>query len=145
MNTRNDEPELHDRTAAELFYTMIDIILPGVTDEPDVPRPAKTRKKRDRVILIPINHIRPAELNDLVYRPVDRDDPGFVALVESIRAHGQLEPIVVTAAGVILSGHRRYAACKALGMARVRCRREHVASTDRRFPELLVSYNRQRD
>ena len=47
-----------------------------------------------------------------------RDDENMTALVESIRMYGVLKPIIVRKAGgsyEIVSGHRRFEACKRLG------------------------------
>lgn len=42
-------------------------------------------------------------------------------LIESIGQHGLLSPIVIRPDGVILSGHRRFAAVTALGLEKVEC------------------------
>lgn len=91
--------------------------------------------------------IRPAALNDQLYDPIDASDPSFAALVDSIREHGILEPLVVSSDGYILSGHRRHAAACCLNLERIPVRlrsdvsyvRDHDA-----FLQLLASYNRQR-
>jgi hypothetical protein len=91
--------------------------------------------------------IQPASLNDQLYDPVDESEPSFLALVESIREHGILEPLVVSADACILSGHRRYAAARVLELERVPVRIRHdVSSLDDQdeFLRLLASYNRQR-
>lgn len=91
--------------------------------------------------------IRPAALNDKLYDPIDESDPSFLALVESIREHGILEPLVVSNDGYILSGHRRHAAASQLHLDRipVRIRRDvgYIGNQDK-FLQLLASYNRQR-
>src|ERR1700688_2338839 len=91
-----------------------------------------------------LSRLRPALLNDQVYRPVDPRCPEVELLAESIRTHGLLEPLVVTLDDVILSGHRRRVACKLAGLKTVPVRRECIYSDDERFPTLLVEYNRQR-
>jgi len=91
--------------------------------------------------------VEPAWLNDQLYDPVDDSEPSFLALVESIREHGILEPLVVSADGYILSGHRRHAAARYLELERipVRIRRDVSYLGDRdEFLRLLASYNRQR-
>ena len=45
---------------------------------------------------------------------------------------------------MIVSGHRRYAACRLVGLSAIRVRVVGVRSTDPEFPRLLTSYNRQR-
>lgn len=91
--------------------------------------------------------IEPAALNDQLYDPVDTEEPSFLALVASIREHGILETIVVSADGFVLSGHRRLAAAEELGLERITVRVRHDISYFRdqdTFLRLLASYNRQR-
>ncbi len=76
-------------------------------------------------------HIKPAPENDTLYRPVDSEDPEIVALAESIRKHGLREPIVVSADGYILSGHRRYTACESVGLLEVPVRFESMRRSGR--------------
>src|SRR5262249_16688500 len=86
-----------------------------------------------------------ARLNDSVYKPVDPRDPSIIALSEQIRRHGLLEPIVLTRDCVILSGHRRFAACKLAGLTDIPVRWHDVSSTDAGFPELLWPFDQERD
>jgi hypothetical protein len=91
--------------------------------------------------------IRPSPENDKLYRPVNADDPAVKALAESIRQHGILEPLVITADGYILSGHRRYVAAKLAGLTEVPCRVVEVrrdADPDA-FLVALREHNRQRE
>jgi hypothetical protein len=93
---------------------------------------------------VPLSEIRPARVNDQVYRPVDAADPDVQSLVESIREHGLREPLVLTTDSVILSGHRRHVACRLAGLDVAPCRRVDMLSTDSGFLRLLVEHNRQR-
>lgn len=91
--------------------------------------------------------IEPALLNDELYDPVDTAEPSFLALKESIRRDGLLEPIVVSSDGYILSGHRRHTAVEELGLERVLVRIRPDVSYSRdpgEFLRLLASFNRQR-
>ena len=91
--------------------------------------------------------IEPAWLNDQLYDPVDESEPSFLALKESISEQGILEPIVVSADGYILSGHRRHTAAQCLDLKRIPIRiRYDVTFHGNRdeFLRLLASYNRQR-
>ena len=91
--------------------------------------------------------IQPAALNDELYDPVDENEPSFPALVASIEELGILEPIVVSADGYILSGHRRHAAACVMGLPTIPVRIRHDVSYVRdpdAFLRLLASYNRQR-
>lgn len=91
-----------------------------------------------------LDDIRPAEVNDKIYKPVDPNDPSVIHLAEQIRVHGLLEPIVITLDNVILSGHRRCVACELAGLARVPVRRVGIYSTDEDFVQRLVMHNSQR-
>jgi hypothetical protein len=88
--------------------------------------------------------VRPSPLNDKLYRPVSDDDPAILELAQSIRQHGVLEEIVITRDNVILSGHRRYQACRLAGLSTIPCRVKDIASTDPEFLVRLCECNRQR-
>ena len=92
----------------------------------------------------PIDSIRPSPANDKLYRPVSANDPEIIALAKSIQANGLLQPLIITQDDVILSGHRRYVACRLAGMKVVPCRIEALRSTDPEFLTRLREYNRQR-
>jgi hypothetical protein len=96
------------------------------------------------VVRIPIDSIKPAPENDLVYRPVRPDDPDIRALAESIKKHGLQEPIVVTRDNFILSGHRRHMACRLAGLETIDCRVHDISRYDDGFEAMLVEFNRQR-
>jgi ParB/Sulfiredoxin domain len=106
------------------------------------PKPVATTK--DRLVWFSLSEIKPAPENDLIYRPISPDDPDIQKLAESIQKHGLKEPLVVTQDGYILSGHRRYVACRLLGMKRVECRVEPISRFDPSFETMLCEYNRQR-
>ncbi len=111
---------------------------------------AKTRKgkgNRPKVDLERLSEIFPSPENDQLYRPPDRADPEIIALAESIRRHGILEPLIITADGYIVSGHRRHVAAGLAGLTSVPVRRLRIRrSTDpNKFLKLLREHNRQRD
>src|ERR1035441_2719394 len=70
----------------------------------------------------PLCSIRPSAENSKLYRPVTKDDPDILALAESIRKHGILEPLLVIRDGYIVSGHRRHCAAQLAGLKEVPCR-----------------------
>ena len=73
--------------------------------------------------LIPVEKLRPSPENNELYRPVDPSDPEIIALADSIRElNGIQEPLIVTADGYIVSGHRRFAAAILAGLKAVPCR-----------------------
>ena len=94
-----------------------------------------------------LSEIRPSPENDQLYRPVDPSDPEIIALADSIRRLGILEPLFVSADGYIVSGHRRYAAAKLAGLNTVPIRRLIIRRADDvdKFTVLLREHNRQRD
>src|SRR5262245_61064397 len=79
---------------------------------------------------LPTAAVRPSPENDQLYRPVDPADPDFLDFVESVRARGILDPLVITQDYFILSGHRRHAAARRLGLAEVPCRVKPISRTE---------------
>jgi hypothetical protein len=99
----------------------------------------------DEIVYWPVSEIHPSPENDTVYKPVDPNDPDFRALVESIRiAEGIREALVVTIDGFVVSGHRRLAAAKIVGLETVPVRVAQIYHDDPRFLPLLREFNRQR-
>jgi hypothetical protein len=91
-----------------------------------------------------LSELRPAAINNQLYRPVSPSDPEIVALAKSIRKHGLHEPLIITLDNVILSGHRRRVACMVAGLTVVPCRVMNIRSTDPGFAARLRECNRQR-
>lgn len=110
---------------------------------------SKTRSKlgHDPIRQVAIDDCRPSPENDRLYRPVDASDPEIIAMADSIRIHGVKEPLVLSADGWILSGHRRRAAAKLAGLATVPARFETISRNDDpdAFLQLLREFNRQRE
>lgn len=121
----------------------------SIADAFEVFLQAASGEKQD-LSYFPLNDLRQAPENGLLYDKfcphTDADD---AKLYWSIQAEGIREPLHVSADGVILSGHRRYAAASWLKLAVVPC---IVAddivyndlSADERL-EVLATYNKQRD
>lgn len=83
----------------------------------------KAQKQDKSYFLCPVSLIKVADENNLIYDSfgvANRDD---VDLAISIREHGIQEPLVITQDDVLLSGHRRLAAAKAVGLDSVPIRR----------------------
>lgn len=113
------------------------------------PRGDMKRKKQD-VSYFPLNEIRPAPENKLLYDAfapsADEDD---FKLYSSIKAEGIREPLHISADDFFLSGHRRYAAARCLELEKVPCVVADdivfgALSADERLSVLSV-YNKQRD
>lgn len=64
--------------------------------------------------------------------------------LESIKARGVIEPIVITQDKVIVSGHQRVRACKELGITKIACDVHHYDSEDEILQDLLETNIRQR-
>ena len=100
---------------------------------------------RYRVELVAVDDIKPSPENDAIYGTIDDKDEKMADLVDSIRRHGLAEPILLSADGFILSGHRRFYACKQLGMTKLPCRYLEIArhgSDD--YHRTLAEFNPQR-
>jgi hypothetical protein len=98
----------------------------------------------DPIRSVPVSDIRPATVNDQLYRPVNPADPEIQALAQSIREIGLQEPLILATDNVIMSGHRRFAACKVASLHAVPCRYADIASTHPDFLRRLRECNRQR-
>lgn len=101
----------------------------------------------DPICPLLLHVIRLSPENADLYRPVNRDDPEIIALAESIKEHGILEPLTVTADYFLVSGHRRYTAARVAGLDSVPCRVMDFCREDDpdRFIVLLRENNRQRE
>jgi len=98
-----------------------------------------------KVSLVLLSKIRPSEENDILYHPVNPKDPAIQALAESIGINGLLEPLVLSKDLHIISGHRRYAACRLAKLPQVPCEiRTGILSGDPEFITLIREFNRQR-
>src|SRR5262245_39982499 len=106
--------------------------------------PAHEIRVSDDVEIVPLDRLKPARINDRIYKPVDPADPRIIQFGEEIAEQGLLEAIVATLDDVIVSGHRRRAACEAAGLGEVKVRRINIISTDPRFESYLVAFNSQR-
>jgi hypothetical protein len=89
--------------------------------------------------------IKPSPENDGLYGKIEFDD-AFSALWNSINDRGLEEPLILTADGYILSGHRRFEACRSLGMSTIPCRIKHDIRREGNpgYLRELIAYNPQR-
>jgi ParB-like chromosome segregation protein Spo0J len=87
-----------------------------------------------------ISRLKAHSMNAEIYGDAEPDD----GLLESIKANGILEPLVVTPDGTILSGHRRWRAALNLGFADVPAR-EMKLNTDIDEQATILEFNRQRE
>lgn len=100
----------------------------------------------DKVRHIALADLMPSPENDTLYKPIDPSAADIIALADSIKHEGVLEPLAVTMDGYIVSGHRRYAAAKRAGIETVPCRVLDVCRCDDIDAHIsrLREYNRQR-
>ena len=88
---------------------------------------------------VDIQQLKSHPLNEAIYRTSQPDE----FLLESIRANGLLEPVVLDNHYTIISGHRRVEALKLLGVREVSAR--FVEENDpHRLEEMLIEHNRYR-
>lgn len=108
------------------------------------------QEKKQDLSHFSINEIHPAEENVLLYdnfAPNANEDDR--KLYFSIKENGIREPLQISADGIILSGHRRYAAAEWLGLESLPC----IVADDVVYADLtdderisaLAVYNKQRD
>jgi len=97
------------------------------------------------VQFVPIDSIKPSPENIELYGEIKHDGQ-MTALIESIKDHGLGEPVLVTADGYIVSGHRRYFAVRKLGWKEVPVivRKDVNREGNRQYHKLLVAFNPQR-
>lgn len=86
-----------------------------------------------------IKNLHPHPLNKKLYGEQKSD----IKLVESIKAHGVLSPIVVNKKKQILSGHRRWLAAKEVGLTSVPLTGFKGTTAEEEL--LLIESNRQRE
>ena len=115
-------------------------------DGPDGQETDKSANHPDRVTERPLADLKPSPENLGIYKPVRPDDDGVRDLAASIGREGVLEPLVVSADGFLLSGHRRKCAAELAGLTVVPVRVLPVSTDDPvRLRTLLREFNRSRD
>lgn len=87
---------------------------------------------------IPLNALRPHPKNQEIY-----GDHADAELIESVRAHGILTPLLISPSNVLVDGHRRYDAAQHLHLSSVPVTRFHSDDADAVL-EALLERNRQR-
>ena len=85
--------------------------------------------------------------NDLIYEKFSPENEDDAVLIESIREYGIKEPLVVSADGFLLSGHRRLEVARYLCLSEVPVRRENIeflVLEDAERLKILKRFNQQR-
>lgn len=86
---------------------------------------------------MPTDRLTPHPLNESIYGKEETDQVGD--LLEKIRATGRIEPLWVTASGVIISGHRRWRCAKLLGLREVPVEIRTYANEAEETRDLLIA------
>jgi hypothetical protein len=100
-----------------------------------------------KTTFLAISKIHPSPENDLVYGAIETKDIDLVNLANDIVGNGIREPLVISADGYIVSGHRRYAAAKLVGIEIVPVRKLDIlrsGHTSIEWQKVLRAYNHQR-
>lgn len=69
-----------------------------------------------------VGEVGRCDANELTFAPwnpltrIDATNRQFTILVDSIRSHGQLMPVITNQHGLVIEGNRRVAACRLLGL-----------------------------
>jgi hypothetical protein len=90
------------------------------------------------LLQLAVASLKPHPLNGVIYSKRSLED-----LVESIRQHGVLEPLLVTGEDLVISGHRRLEGAQIAGLTAVPAIRASAAS-EAELVRLLLEANRQR-
>jgi hypothetical protein len=105
-----------------------------------------TEKKWD-ISQIPTFAVLLTTDNDLIYEQFSPENEDDAVLIESIREHGIKEPLVISADGFLLSGHRRLEVARYLCLSEVPVRRENIeflVLEDAERLKILKRFNQQR-
>lgn len=89
-----------------------------------------------------IDDIQPWEGNLLIYNPPSEER--IYSLAKNINEFGQLEPIVISRDGYIISGNTRYKACKYLKLKEVKIRVLDIFFYSEDFTIIAKAFNNQR-
>jgi ParB-like nuclease domain len=108
----------------------------------------KPRIKKQDISHFPVKEIKACHENDYIYEPCGIDNHDDRELVESIEMSGIHDPLVLSADGYLLSGHRRLWAAKRLRMDKVPVRwtaDTYGALSRMERLKLLRRHNKQRE
>lgn len=92
--------------------------------------------------LLNVNELIPHKKNGFFFDDIEGEP--WIAFLESIETSGVIEPIIATQDKVIVSGHQRIRACKALGIEKVWTDIRTFDSEDEVLKQLIETNIRQR-
>ena len=90
---------------------------------------------------IDINLLQESPINHEIYG--DDDSVQLAELVEKIKVSGYIKPLIINRNYLIISGHRRYRAAKALGMKEIEV--EMINKDENQELEILLAENAFRE
>jgi hypothetical protein len=104
------------------------------------------KANRYEVSFVDALEIQPSPENAEIYGAIDfNTDPALSGLRRSISKRGLEEPLILTTDKVILSGHRRYYICVAIGIGKIPCRFVKFKRSEiKDIHRVLAEYNPQR-
>ncbi len=106
---------------------------------------AKLKVSAAKVVMVPVGEIEPSPENNVVYGAIDHQDIDQVNLTIDVQTVGVRDPLVISADGYIISGHRRYAAAVRAGLATVPAIRSKLKRYDHTRSEwikVLIAHNK---
>lgn len=106
------------------------------------------QSKKQTCLIFFVSEIKIASENDFLYENFAIANADDWELVQSIRELGIQEPLILSTDGYLLSGHRRYAAARFLGLKKVPVRHTDILFGSLTIPDklkLLKTYNQQRE
>ena len=99
-------------------------------------------RKENQMKQINVNELKPHPRNNEFFD--DMSGEKWQEFLDSIKARGVIEPIVITPDKVIVSGHQRVRACKELGIKTVMCDVHTYDNEDQVLQDLIETNIRQR-
>ena len=99
-------------------------------------------RKENQMQQINVNELKPHPRNNEFFD--DMSGEKWQEFLDSIKARGVIEPIVITPDKVIVSGHQRVRACKDLGIQTVMCDVHTYNNEDQILQDLIETNIRQR-
>jgi hypothetical protein len=115
-------------------------------DSTDSCGPNQRRRRRravrhstvDQITHLPIDTLKPSPENSVLYRQRTPDDADLKGLIDSVRARGILDPLVISEDRFVISGHNRLQAATVVGLELIPCRIVPIRRDDHTADEWVV-------
>lgn len=92
--------------------------------------------------MMSVKELKPHAKNDFFFDDIEGEN--WSEFLESVKARGIIEPLVITPEKVIVSGHQRARACKELGIPEVKVEVRLYDNEDQVLQDLIETNLRQR-